>query len=62
MNTIKVRATITIEFDLFNSALTDNITPCEIGDAIASRYDDARIVHAAWGKKGEPWLREWVNE
>jgi hypothetical protein len=60
VSTVRVRATITIEFDLYPSALTDNITPVEIGDVIAVRYLDLRvpIVHTAWGEVGKPWTRE----
>jgi hypothetical protein len=60
MSTMRVRATITIEFDFYRWSLTDNITPVEIGDVIAARYLDRSvpIVHAAWGEVGKPWTRE----
>jgi hypothetical protein len=62
---VRVQATVTIEFDLYRFALTDNITAGEISDAIHYRVAQAGgsklITHAAWGEVGKPWTAEWRN-
>jgi hypothetical protein len=57
----KARATITVEFDMHESLMSDNFTRLEIAEIVSYRCANhaSHTAHAAMGWVGEPWTVEW---